>query len=155
MRSLLLDRRQLLSVLCLGLFLTALGSILFGVRCYVVTSGSMEPAIPVGSGVFVRKCAFGNICAGDVITYKIRNSATVVTHRVVMVDHESGWVRTRGDANRLEDFQPVFREQILGKVVLIWKGCGPLLLFLNHTRGKMCICALVLAVGISLFGKGE
>ena len=53
---------------------------LFGIRPYVVYSGSMEPEIPTGAVVFTKEGEFSPK-KGDIITF--HNGDTVVTHRVV------------------------------------------------------------------------
>jgi signal peptidase I len=77
-----------------------------GARALTVLSGSMEPALPVGSVVVVRPRPAAEIAVGDVITYTDREpetgAARTVTHRVVGV--EPGPVfRTMGDANDAPD----------------------------------------------------
>ena len=59
---------------------------LFGIRPYVVYSGSMEPEIPTGAVVFTKEGEFSPK-KGDIITF--HNGDTVVTHRVVKKDRRS------------------------------------------------------------------
>lgn len=65
---------------------------LFGIRPYVVYSGSMEPKIPTGAVVFTKEGAYSPE-TGDIITF--HNEDTVVTHRVVK--KEEGTFITKGD----------------------------------------------------------
>ena len=67
-----------------------------GIQPYVVLSGSMEPALQVGSVVWVdvRKTEAG---IGDAVTFE-RDGRTV-THRIVGKT-EKGYL-TKGDANRV------------------------------------------------------
>jgi signal peptidase I len=56
---------------------------------------------------------------GDIITFPDRTQPeTRVTHRVVGVDSRGGRqvVRTKGDANELEDAVPVEGDQFVGRV---------------------------------------
>ena len=71
---------------------------LFGIRPYVVYSGSMEPEIPTGAVVFTKEGEFSPK-KGDIITF--HNGDTVVTHRVVK--KEKDIFITKGDANKTED----------------------------------------------------
>ena len=71
---------------------------LFGIRPYVVYSGSMEPKIPTGAVVFIKEGAYSPE-TGDIITF--HNEDTVVTHRVVK--KEEGTFITKGDANKNAD----------------------------------------------------
>ena len=54
---------------------------LFGYEVYSVTSGSMEPTLPVGSVIYVRPVEPETVRAGDIIAFY--SDATVITHRVV------------------------------------------------------------------------
>ena len=44
---------------------------IFGYRFYIIMSGSMEPEIPKGAVIYVRKISFSRIRPKDVITYRI------------------------------------------------------------------------------------
>ena len=103
----------------LVLFMLYILPALTGTRWYVVTSGSMSPAIPTGSMVVVCRSSFGEIRAGDVITFRIGGGDTTVTHRVTSVDRESSCLRTKGDANEHEDAAVVREDQIVGVVRLV------------------------------------
>ena len=57
---------------------------IFGLHIYTVVSGSMEPAIPTGSLVYVRETSPEQVGAEEVIAfYGARDSASIITHRVV------------------------------------------------------------------------
>lgn len=88
---------------------------------YVVTSGSMEPAIGVGSVVMVNDVAPGEIGQGDVITYRTGENAEPTTHRVVEVVERDGGVayRTAGDANEEPDPELVAADQVEGRVMTV------------------------------------
>ncbi len=85
---------------------------LFGMEIYAVASGSMEPTYPVGSLIFIRKAAPGEIAAGDCITYSLGKGT--ITHRVMAVDEKQHLFFTKGDANQQQD-RPVEFPQLLGK----------------------------------------
>ena len=148
MKRLLYCMSEILSFLYLLFSLTVMTPILIGWKYYVVTSGSMAPSIPVGSVVFIKNCEIRTLQEGDVITYKLPDGKTAVTHRVMSVDKANGWVRTQGDANEREDDLSVTQERLVGKVVLTLRGFGALLLFLGTVRGKLCACALGAVVWI-------
>ena len=76
---------------------------------YVVVSGSMEPALPVGS-VCIVDCQQRSPDKGDIISYKAGEG--IVTHRVIEVT-EDGYV-TKGDANDTKDPGIVKEKQIFG-----------------------------------------
>ena len=56
----------------------------FGFQMYTVISGSMEPAIPTGSLVYVRYEEPDTIVKDDVIAFYSNNAdGSIITHRVV------------------------------------------------------------------------
>ena len=88
---------------------------LYGIRPYVVRTGSMEPAIKTGSVCFVNhKIPFEEIQQGDVIAFFM--GETIVTHRAVQVSENQ--IMTKGDANEIADASPVTKENYSGKTVL-------------------------------------
>ena len=65
---------------------------LFGIRPYVVYSGSMEPEIQTGAVVFTKVEKLSPE-KGDIITF--RNGDTVITHRVIKKQNGTGSVNER------------------------------------------------------------
>ena len=61
---------------------------LFGIQTMAVLSGSMEPHFHVGSLVFVKDAEITDFEKDDIVTFKIGNGDTVVTHRVTQVTKE-------------------------------------------------------------------
>lgn len=80
---------------------------LAGYRPVVVYSGSMEPALEVGSLAFVERVPAAEVRAGDVITFADPSGRSrLVTHRVVAIVERPGGghaYRTKGDANASRD----------------------------------------------------
>ena len=91
---------------------------LFGIQTMAVLSGSMEPHFHVGSLVFVKDAEITDFEKDDIVTFKIGNGDTVVTHRVTQVTKEG--LKTKGDANHSED--------------------GGLVIFLLHTGFRISRC---------------
>jgi len=92
-----------------------------GIRLFSVQSGSMEPAIPVGSLVMVRPQ--DSYTEGEIITVRSERSAKeTVTHRIVerAEDKDIGSVsyKLKGDANEDPDPEMVPEKRVVGKVVL-------------------------------------
>ncbi|MCL1870777.1 MAG: signal peptidase I [Promicromonosporaceae bacterium] len=89
-----------------------------GATPYAVLTGSMAPALPVGSLAVVRPRE--HIQVGDVITYQLRSGEPeVVTHRVVGLGVTTGGERrytTKGDANPIADTLRVAPVQVRGVV---------------------------------------
>lgn len=85
---------------------------LFGYSCLKVITGSMEPEIKAGENVLIKKCKDYKI--GDIITY-ITKDLEIITHRII--SKEEGLYYTKGDANNVEDSEPILDNQIYGKVI--------------------------------------
>ena len=100
-----------LLVLC-AVFL--MGSRLLGFQCYNVISPSMEPEYGVGELLYVKYQDPETIQVGDVITFLVNEDLVVGTHRVVRVDREHQRFYTKGDANDIEDRDPVHYNNVLG-----------------------------------------
>jgi signal peptidase I len=79
------------------------------VKILSVVSGSMTPAIPVGSAIFVRSASMYYV--NDVVTYRFDQN--YVTHRIVFAGN---YYLTKGDANQILDKENVKPSQIIGKV---------------------------------------
>lgn len=84
-----------------------------------VLTGSMEPAIPTGSIVFIYPDETYQV--GDIITFKRleSNLEVPITHRVVEVQESEDGVsyRTKGDANDGIDGKAVAKAEVYGKVI--------------------------------------
>lgn len=117
-----------------------------GYRNYVVVSGSMEPEIPVGSCIYVKKAALHDIFPGDIITFCLPDSSAVVTHRVIKCDVQASYFQTKGDANDSADGNMVHYGQIIGTV----RFCIPLIgYFLAvHNVPGMKFFGIALVLGI-------
>lgn len=93
-----------LTVLICVLMAAFLAPRLFGVKAFVVLSGSMEPQIPTGSVVFVNT-KDTDVHTGDVVTYSLSvgvGESVYVTHRVNEV-RDDGLIQTKGDHNENAD----------------------------------------------------
>ena len=98
-------------VLC-AVFL--MGSRLMGYRCFNIISPSMEPEYGVGDLIYVKQIDPESIKEGDVITFLVNEDLVVGTHRVVRVDRENKRFYTKGDANDIEDRDPVHYNNVIG-----------------------------------------
>lgn len=88
---------------------------LVGFRPVTIVSGSMQPTIAAGDLVIVREVPPEQIVVGDIIQFT-RGDNTVV-HRVVEVRQQSSPVFiTKGDASASPDSQPVYADQLVGRV---------------------------------------
>ncbi len=97
---------------------------LFGYSCLKVLTGSMYPEIKAGESIIIKKCK--KYKTGDIITY-ITKDSEIVTHRIV--SEEDGLYYTKGDANNVEDSEPILFSQIYGKVIFHFNSFFPNSLF--------------------------
>lgn len=89
-----------------------------GYKALVVTSGSMEPAVPVGSMVFIRNS--GTIQKNDIITFRMSpDLKSLITHRVVDIREVRGktMYQTKGDAVKEPDIELVPAERVAGSMI--------------------------------------
>lgn len=116
-----------------------------GYEIYEVVSGSMEPAIPVGSLLYVEEIEPEEVLPKDIIAFV--QDGSVVTHRVEENQYVEGKFITKGDANSKEDMLPVAYEQLVGKAVYHIPVLGILLAMLASTTGKI-YAAIFAACGV-------
>jgi len=111
---------------------------------YIVQSGSMEPAIPTGSIVFVKDVPAENIQEDDVITYAESRGSATTTHRVIQKFQAGDSVRfqTKGDANEDPDPEPVYRDEIVGVVIFSVPYIGYLTTFASTRAGWVVFIVL-------------
>lgn len=126
---------------------------IFGLQMYGILTGSMEPACPVGSLVYVKKESPEALKSGDIITFN-KGNQFVTTHRVVKNDVKDQLITTKGDANNAKDIKPVPYKQVLGKVILTVPLLGSLALKVSSVSG-ISLCIILLAVGLILWVVGD
>lgn len=91
-----------------------MGSRILGYQCYNIISPSMEPEYMVGDLIYVKAVDPTTIKVGDVITFIVNEDLIVGTHRVVRIDEENQRFYTKGDANQIEDGDPVHFNNVIG-----------------------------------------
>lgn len=118
---------------------------LLGYEIYNVVSGSMEPEIPTGSVVYVKKAEPETIEKGEIIAF--RRGDAVVVHRVVSNRKVEGNFITRGDANEQEDMDDVDYAMLIGRVDSHYPVIGGIMALLAETIGKVyLLCFAVCGV---------
>ena len=127
---------------------------LFGMRCFYLVSGSMEPTLHTGCAVIVRRAPDGVYAVGDVITFVSSQSEIYGqpnTHRIIAAAQQNGvtYYYTQGDANPVPDSVTVTAGQIYGKV--IWnsgraKWFGTLMGMLTTPMGFVTMILLPVAL---------
>lgn len=120
-------------------------------------TGSMEPAIPVHSFIVTEAVDPESLQVGDIITFRSTESkleGALNTHRITSVYEEGGQLmfHTKGDANAVEDSEPVSSINVVGKVVFISAALGTVVsLFSNPLIFfPFVVVPLVLLLGFEL-----
>ncbi len=116
---------------------------LLGYNAYSVVSGSMEPALPVGSVVYVESAGVSQIRAGDIIAFD--DEGTVVTHRVIESLPQEGAFITKGDANPSLDIKPTPYWKLIGRVKLCVPLLGRVLSLYAVPEGKLALGTFALS----------
>ncbi len=137
-------------IACLGLSVPRFA----GIEQYVVISGSMEPAVPVGSMVYSAQTDPSTLESGDIIVFNTpETDGTPITHRIVENHIADGEVITKGDANEQNDLSPVKYADILGKVQLTVPMLGYIASPLATLMGKIAMgCVIVGAYLLTIVG---
>lgn len=128
---------------------------MFGYHMFHVISGSMEPAVKVGSLLYVHEEPAEEIEEDDIIAfYSSLEDGGIITHRVVANNVVSGTFKTKGDANDKEDPTPIAYENYIGKVTLTVPYMGKLLTLMTSFYGKIAAaCVVLLGAVLSFIGK--
>ena len=113
---------------------------LLGYEIYNVTSGSMEPALPVGSVIYVQRVAPETVKEGEIIAYYV--DGTVITHRVVENRFVEGEFVTKGDANDMEDFSNTHYSDLVGVVKYHIPVLGDYLMVYSNQLTKVYLLTL-------------
>ena len=117
----------------------------FGIRPYIVLSGSMEDEIKTGSVAYVdTKIKAEQIKEGDIIAFKV--GAKQVTHRVVSINSDKTFT-TKGDANKVIDANSVKFSNCLGKTIFSLPYLGYVL---GAAQTKIGYIVLILIIGLNI-----
>ena len=113
---------------------------LLGYEIYNVTSGSMEPTLPVGSVIYVKPVEPETVQSGYIIAYDV--DGMVVTHRVVENRIVEGEFVTKGDANEMEDFSNTRYGDLIGVVKYHFPYLGNYLMIYSNQITKVYLMVL-------------
>ena len=103
-----------------------------------VYTGSMEPAIPVGSVVVIKPVDPESLEEGDIVCFEL--SGPSITHRIINITSE-GFV-TKGDANEDPDTWIVKKENVIGKAIFTIPYLGYLVHFVRTPLGFILLIVL-------------
>jgi signal peptidase len=115
---------------------------LTGHQLFIITGGSMEPSIPLGSLVIATPIDAMTIAVGDIVTIRADNGI-VITHRVGrLVDLPEGrFFELKGDANQSPDGSLVPARAILGEAAQYIPYAGYGQMFLSNLPGLIAIAS--------------
>ena len=119
----------------------------FGLKPFVVTTGSMHPTIRAGDLVITKTADPAKLKEKDIISFK--DGQSVVTHRIKgLTEDEKGQpvFITQGDWNNAEDEKPVTYAQVESIYLFKISRLGNLALFMQKPLG------IFVFVGIPLCG---
>jgi|SRR3989344_7448194 len=113
--------------------LTSKTDVIRGIQSFVVLTGSMEPAFPVGSIIYVQpQIAYA---AGDIIAFK-NEAGQTITHRIADIQFAEGTEYiTKGDANNTQDTAPVPSDKVVGKAYFHIPYVGYFINYLKTPKG--------------------
>ena len=130
-------------VLCLPMVVPGL----LGYQTFNVVSGSMEPAIPIGSAIYVEPMDPAYLEEGDIVAFY--DGEDVIAHRVSINRATAEELVTKGDANDVEDFDPIPYASVVGRVALSVPMMGAYMSVCASTVGKVYLL-LTAACGLML-----
>lgn len=119
-----------------------------GLQGFTVESNSMAPIYPVDSFVFTKETSPNEIKIGDVITYVFNEDGLLVTHRVIAIDSENETFTTKGDNNNIQDPNPVYWGNVVGKVVFGVPKLGTAMRILMAQENRPYIITTIVLIGI-------
>ena len=120
----------------------------FGYSIFIVTTGSMEPEMPPGAAILVRRTAPAELKVGDVITFREgrddNGKLLVNTHRIVEITQEGGAYafQTKGDNNDAVDQKIRSESDLIGKALVVMPTLGKFFAFIKQPVG-LAVCIAV------------
>lgn len=148
----------------LSLLLSVALMVIVGYKFMIVSSGSMEPTLPVGSLIIITPCDYEDLKLGDIVTTE--GSGMYFTHRIVGKKYDTGdgyeivepddpryasaiWY-TKGDANDTAD-GPISRK-VVGKVYEqnCFKSVGVLVRYVRSNYVILIVFAVILVAFVEV-----
>lgn len=123
-------------------------------RVFYVTSGSMEPTLPLGAVVLTTPKE--RYQPGAIITFRQPGQGNVVTHRIVEVNYRGQVASfvTKGDANDTADNQAIPDMSVFGEVLYFVPYLGRVIAFVQ-TKVGIALTILVPAGILVLWEVGS
>ncbi|HEX8632064.1 MAG TPA: signal peptidase I [Catenuloplanes sp.] len=136
------------------LLLCSLAPVLVGWSGEVVVSGSMMPRIAPGDVIVSQPVAAPAVTVGQIVL--MSNPArpgTLLMHRVVGRNPD-GSLRTRGDANNVDDSTPVPAAMVRGLPRIRIPYLGLPALWMRHNRYDLVAMVCLVLMGAATAGRG-
>ena len=117
-------------------------------NAYMVTSGSMEPAIPTGAIVYTTDVSPEQIQVEDPITFQDQGSGALTTHRVIEKRETDDGIefKTKGDANDSPDPGWVQENNVVGEVQLTIPYIGTAIAYAGTPIGIIALVVIPAAL---------
>jgi signal peptidase I len=114
-----------------------------------VQTNSMVPIFKPGDAVLVRRQPADGLRVGDIVSYhSLLDPKVIVSHRIVAINTQQGWLRTKGD--RLQTADPTITTQaVIGQVWAVAPRLGRLLGWLSQPVALL-IVVYIPALGLIL-----
>lgn len=121
----------------------------FGIKPFIVLSGSMETEIYTGDLAFVKFIEPKELKPNDIIAFRNEEN-TVTTHRIIEIIKENGqtFYKTKGDANNTEDASLVSTDSVEGIYIGKIPKLGNMLMFLQEPIGLVIVLLVILVIGM-------
>jgi len=123
-------------------------------RLFVVSSGSMAPALPIGSVVIAKPQVEYHV--GDIITFinadKSAGERETTTHRLekIIDQNEETVYMTKGDSNVFSDDKFILTSQVIGRVDRQFAGLGYII---NIIKSRLGLVLLIFIPGALIIDK--
>ena len=114
---------------------------LLGYETFDIISESMEPEIPVGSLVLVKRTDCDSLKKGEIIAFY--HNGTVVCHRIVLNNYFEEKITTKGDANQNVDIEDVEYNEVIGVIKYHYPLLGTLGSYFSTASGKLLLAELI------------
>lgn len=124
----------------------------FGLKPFIVLSGSMESKISVGDLVIVKEVNPKELKVGDIIAF--RDSENIVTtHRIVDIETKNNELcfTTKGDNNNANDDGLVYSNMVEGKFQTKFAKLGNAILFIQEPMGFVVVLMSIFIVCILIY----
>ena len=112
----------------------------FGIKSFVIISGSMEPNLNIGDIVLIKSVDEQELKVNDIISF--REGESIITHRIVeIIENEGKKYITKGDNNNAKDSNDVEYKEIEGIFIGKIPYLGYAVIFLKN---KIVIISIIL-----------